>query len=249
MNIIELKNLGHRFGNGNFGLDGVNLSIKKGSFVVICGRNGSGKTTLLKHLNGLLFPDTGTVMLNGFSVAENPVKARQMAGMVFQDSDSQIVGETVYDDVAFGPENLNLNRLEIQKRVNKALKAVDMVDFAHRKTYLLSGGEKRRLAIAGVLAMEPVVIIFDEPFSNLDYPGVRQVVRQILTLHQKGHTIIVAAHDLEEFIRYADRLVIMDKGKVVKNCLPREIKEELETYGIKTPYALRTKNQKKPCLK
>jgi len=242
MNIIEIKNLYHRFGNGKFRLTGINLSIKKGSFIVIAGKNGSGKTTLLKHLNGLLFPDTGTIILNGFPVSQDPVKARQMVGMVFQDSDSQIVGETVYDDVAFGPENLNLNRPEIQKRVNRALKMVDMVDFADRKTHLLSGGEKRRLAIAGVLAMEPEVIIFDEPFSNLDYPGTLQIISHILELHKNGHTIIIAAHDLEEIIRHADRLVIMDKGKVVKDCFPFEVKENFEDYGIKTPYTFRTKN-------
>jgi biotin transport system ATP-binding protein len=239
MNIIEIKNLSHRFADGTLGLENVNLTIREGTFVIIAGQNGSGKTTLLKHLNGLLLPTTGTIRLAGLQVSKNLVKSRQMVGMVFQDPDSQIVGETVCDDVAFGPENLCLDRIEVKRRVFKSLKIVGLLDFEDQKPHLLSGGEKRRLAIAGILAMEPKVLVFDEPFSSLDYPGVKQILKQIVSLHRCGHTILVAAHDLEKVIAHADRLVIMKDGKVVKDGMPSQLIGELESFGIREPCASR----------
>lgn len=207
--------------------------------MVIAGQNGSGKTTLLRHLNGLLLPTTGTVRFAGAPVSDNLLEVRQRVGMVFQDADSQIVGETVYDDVAFGPENLCLERHEIKRRVARVLEIVDLLDFEDQKPHLLSGGEKRRLAIAGILAMEPKVLLFDEPFSSLDYPGVKQVLKQIISLHRLGRTILVAAHDLEKIIAHADRLIIMKDGKVVRDGLPDQLFGELETFGIKEPFASR----------
>jgi len=239
MNIIEIENLSHYFADGTCGLENINLTIREGTFVVIAGQNGSGKTTLLKHLNGLLLPTTGTVRLAGVPVSENLVKARQMVGMVFQDPDSQIVGETVCDDVAFGPENLCLDRSEVKRRVSRTLKVVGLLDFEDQKPHLLSGGEKRRLAIAGILAMEPKVLVFDEPFSSLDYPGVKQVLKQIISLHRSGHTILAAAHDLEKVIAHVDRLVIMKDGKVVKDGMPSQLLGELEAFGIREPCASR----------
>ena len=236
MNIIEIENLSHRFPDGTLGIDGINLTIQEGTFVVISGQNGSGKTTLLRHLNGLLLPDRGTVRLSGVSVSKDLVKARQIVGMVFQDSDSQIVGETVYDDVAFGPENLCLDRSEIKKRVYDALEAVGLTGLAEQRPHLLSGGEKRRLAIAGVLSMKPGVIVFDEPFSNLDYPGIKQLLEQVLSLHKTGHTIIVATHELEKVIAHADHLVIMKDGTVVRDGLPDEMVKGVEAFGVREPY-------------
>ena len=239
MNIIEIENLSHRFADGTVGLKNINLSIPKGAFVVIAGVNGSGKTTLLRHINGLLMPTGGTVYLSGMSVSENPARSRLMAGMVFQDADSQIVCETVFDDVAFGPENLRLEHDEIERRVVRALRTVGLIDHKDKSTYLLSGGEKRRLAIAGVLAMEPEVLLFDEPFSSLDYPGIKQVLKQIVSLHQSGRTIIVAAHDLENIIAHADRLVIMKEGSVVRDGVPAQLLGELEGFGVREPSASR----------
>jgi biotin transport system ATP-binding protein len=239
MKIIEIENLSHRFADGTHGLKNINLTIEQGTFVVIAGQNGSGKTTLLRHLNGLLLPTTGTVRLEGIPVPENLIRARQMVGMVFQDADSQIVGETVSDDVAFGPENLCLDRGEVKRRVARALDLVSLLDLKNQKPHLLSGGEKRRLAIAGILAMEPKVLVFDEPFSSLDYPGIKQVLKQIISLHQAGHTILVAAHDLEKVIAHTDRLVIMNDGKVVKDGLPGQLLGELEAFGIRQPCAYR----------
>jgi len=239
MNIIEIENLSHRFADGTVGIEGVNLKIREGSFVVIAGRNGSGKTTLLRHLNGLLLPTEGMVRLMDIPVEENLLNARQLVGMMFQDADSQIVGETVCEDVAFGPENLRLERIEINKRVNKALRVVGLQALADQRPHLLSGGEKRRLAIAGVLAMEPRVIVFDEPFASLDYPGVKQVLQQILDLHRSGHTIVVSTHDLEKIIAHVDRLIIMQSGKIVRDGSPLEIVGHLEAFGVREPCAYR----------
>jgi biotin transport system ATP-binding protein len=239
MNIIEVENLSHRFADGTFGIEDVNLKIREGSFVVIAGLNGSGKTTLLRHLNGLLLPTAGTVRLAGFSVEQDLLQARQLVGMMFQDADSQIVGETVHEDVAFGPENLRLDRGQVENRVQKALQAVGMSDFAHHRPHLLSGGEKRRLAIAGILAMGPRVIVFDEPFSSMDYPGVKQVLQHILALHQSGHTIIVTTHDLEKIIAHADRLILMHDGKIVRDGKPVEIMTDVEAFGVRKPCAFR----------
>lgn len=239
MHLIEIKDLCHRFPDGTQGLDHINLTVQEGEFVVIAGRNGSGKTTLLRHLNGLLLPDSGYVKVAGVSVSDDPIRARQMVGMVFQDADSQIIGETVYDDVAFGPENLCLKRSEINERVAMALKAGNLTDLADRRPHLLSGGEKRRLSIAGILAMNPKIVVFDEPFSNLDYPGVKQVLKQILFLHRSGRTILVTTHDLEKVLAHANRLIIMADGRIVRDGLPDQIVREAESFGVRQPYASR----------
>ena len=159
--------------------------------------------------------------------------------MVFQDADSQIVGETVYEDVAFGPQNLRLDHREIDRRVAGALKSVGLAEISKQRPHLLSGGEKRRLAIAGVLAMQPRVIVFDEPFSSLDYPGVRQVLQQILALHRCGHTIVVTTHDLEKVIAHANRLLLMHRGRVVRDGSPGEVMTEVENFGVRQPCAMR----------
>jgi biotin transport system ATP-binding protein len=235
MDIIEIENLKHRFADGTLGLDGINLKIRAGAFVVVAGPNGSGKTTLIRHFNGLLLPTDGCVKVAGVSVQKDLMRARRLVGMMFQDADSQIVGETVYGDVAFGPENLRLDHDQIPERVALALDVVGLKDFAEQRPHLLSGGEKRRLAIAGILAMEPRVIAFDEPFASLDYAGVKQVLRQILTLHQAGHTILVITHDLEKVLAHADRLIIMQKGKIVRDGVPAEIVGDIEPLGVRAP--------------
>ena len=235
MTLIEIKDLTHRFPNGAMGLDHIDLRVSAGEFVVICGPNGSGKTTLLRHLNGLLMPESGSVHISGLEVSKHVAAVRQMVGMVFQDADSQIVGETVFEDVAFGPENLFLTHDEIQKRVAHALSAVGMDHLADQRPYLLSAGEKRRLAIAGVLAMIPRVIVFDEPFSNLDYPGTQQVLGQILSLHKAGHTIVVATHDLPKVYAHADRMLLMREGRIVLDGEPDQLLSDLGAFGVEKP--------------
>ncbi|MCP4692452.1 MAG: ABC transporter ATP-binding protein, partial [Desulfobacterales bacterium] len=238
MSIIEIENLTHRFPGGG-GIEEINLTIDQGAFVVIAGENGCGKTTFLRHLNGLLSPTRGEVRLKGVPVTKNLARARQMVGMVFQDADSQIVGETVYDDAAFGPENLRLDRDEIRERVADSLNAVGLTHLSDHRPHLLSGGEKRRLAIAGILAMAPGIVVFDEPFSNLDYPGTKQVLTQIIALHQGGATILVTTHDLEKVLAHADRLIFMQAGKVVRDGAPRQIVKEAEAFGVRAPCAAR----------
>ena len=239
VDIITIENLSHRFADGRIGLQAIDLTIAAGSLVVICGPNGSGKTTLLRHLNGLLQPTTGRVTVDGVAVAADLRRARQRVGMVFQDADSQIVGETVYDDVAFGPQNLKLTRPEIDRRVRRALADVGLEGFADQSPHRLSGGEKRRLAIAGVLAMAPRVIVFDEPFSNLDFPGVKQVLGQIVALHRKGHTVLVTTHDIEKILPHAERLIVIQGGRIQRDGSPQALMTEVERYGVRAPCAVK----------
>jgi biotin transport system ATP-binding protein len=239
MNIIEIENLSCRFADGTLALDRINVSIPKGTLVVIAGCNGSGKTTLLRHLNGLLLPEQGRVTIAGVSVSRDVQRARRLVGMVFQDPDSQIVGETVAMDVAFGPENLRLDAAETNKRVAAALATVGLTELADQPPHLLSGGEKRRLAIAGILAMQPKIVAFDEPFASLDYPGTRQVLQEIIKLKQNGHTILITTHDLEKIVFYADHLIILQHGAIVREGLPEQILRDVEAFGVRQPCASR----------
>jgi biotin transport system ATP-binding protein len=176
----------------------------------------------------------------GLHVAKNLKRARQIVGMVFQDADSQIVGETVFDDVAFGPENLKLADEEVRRRVRESLEAMGLWHLKDRRPHLLSGGEKRRLAIAGVLTTRPEVLVFDEPFSNLDYPGVRQVLSRMLDLHKEGRTLVVTTHDLEKVVAHAGRLTIMQEGEIVRDGAPGQLAGEVETFGIRQPWSFKT---------
>jgi len=240
-NIVEITDLQHTFADGSRGLAEINLAVERGSFVVLAGKNGSGKTTLLRHLNGLLLPQNGQVRIDGRLITDNLTETRQKVGMVFQESDSQIVGETVYEDVAFGPENLGLPREEINQRVEAALKSVGLSHRRDSRPHLLSGGQKRRLTIAGVLAMQPLILVFDEPFSNLDHPGFQQVLRHIVSLHQQGITIILTTHDLEKVIVHADRLLLMQEGRILRDDRPDRLFGELETFGVREPCGSRYK--------
>jgi len=239
MSIIAIERLSHAFTNGQTSLTEIDLAVPQGQFVVICGANGSGKTTLLRHLNGLILPQKGRVLIAGQPVQTNLNRARQMVGMVFQEPDNQIVGATVAEDVAFGPENLGLTHLEIKRRVTECLTAVGLADFRHLPPQTLSGGRRRRLAIAGVLAMKPQIIAFDEPFSNLDYPGVRQVLEQMRSLHHSGHTLIVATHDIEKVIAHAQRLIVLDRGRIACDGPPDTVMHAVERHHVRRPCAHR----------
>ena len=233
--IIEVSHLSHRFSDGSIGIDDISLTIAKGEFVVVAGHNGSGKTTLFRHLNGLLTPGTGDVKVDGISVSADVLRARQMVGLIFQDADSQIVGETVYDDVAFGPENLCLSPDAVSRRVASALSAVGLEHLADRRPHGLSGGEKRRLAIAGILAMESQVLVLDEPFANLDYSGILQVLSRIVDLHRVGKTIILSTHDLDKTMGHAGRLILMKSGSIIRDGLFENVIRDVECAGVKMP--------------
>jgi energy-coupling factor transport system ATP-binding protein len=211
-------------------VDGVNLDIKQGDFVAILGHNGSGKSTLAKHLNALLYPTEGTVFVDGKDVKEpeNVWDIRQTAGMVFQNPDNQIIGQVVEEDVGFGPENLGVPTKEIWERVEESLKAVGMYEFRKNSPNKLSGGQKQRVSIAGIIAMHPKCIILDEPTAMLDPNGRKEVIRAARALNQvEGITVILITHYMEEVI-HADKVYVMDQGKVVMEGTPREVFSQVE---------------------
>lgn len=222
-NIIEIKNLKFEFNDSENGaekvIDDLNLSIERGSFTVILGHNGSGKSTLAKLLNGLLKPTEGTVLVNGIST-ENPdkeIEIKRTVGLVFQNPDNQLIASVVEEDVAFGPENLGLEPTEIRRRVDEALKSVDMYEFRDFAPNKLSGGQKQRVAIAGIIAMQPECIVLDEPTAMLDPSGRREVINTILRLNKEmGITVILITHYMDE-AEFADRVIIMDDGQIVKD--------------------------------
>lgn len=235
MVILETRNLTHIFPNGNVAIQDISLTMNAGEFIVMAGANGSGKTVFARHLNGLLKPTRGEVLLDGEPIRKNIVEARRKIGLVFQDPDRQIVGQTVAEDVAFGPENLNLPATQVEAVVQASLAAVGLSQFALQSPQTLSGGQKRKLAIAGILAMKPQIIILDEPFTGLDYPGVVQVLNQIVRLHKTGHTILLITHELEKVLAHANRLVIFYQGKLVEDGPPEAVIYRTERYGVRMP--------------
>lgn len=220
MSLLEVRNISYKFPDGTYALRNISLQVSEGEFIVISGRNGSGKTVFLRNLNGLYTPASGEIIINGVSVKDNPYKARQSVGLVFQDADSQIVGQTVSRDIAFGLENLKIQKYETKTRIRKALETMELEEHANQRARTLSGGEKRRLTIAGVVAMNPSIIALDEPFTNLDYPGVLQVLKILISLKKSGHTIIVVTHDLDKVLAYADRLVLFENGAIAADDRP-----------------------------
>ncbi|HCT37306.1 MAG TPA: ABC transporter ATP-binding protein [Firmicutes bacterium] len=235
MSILTTKNLTHTFPDGTTGIADISLQFGAGEFVIIAGANGSGKTVFIRHLNGLLTPTRGKVLIDGVPITKNITATRRKIGLIFQDSDSQIVGQTVAEDVAFGPENLNLLPSEVEQAVAEALRATGLEDLSGKDPRTLSGGQKKKLAIAGVLAMQPEILIFDEPFTGLDYAGVVQILQQIVQLHQAGHTILLVTHELEKVLAHADRLIILHQGKLVEDGAPQEVIYLAANYGVRVP--------------
>ena len=221
-------------------LDGVSLSIEKGSFVVILGHNGSGKSTLAKMFNAVLLPSGGTVYVDGMDTGNEELllEIRRRVGMVFQNPDNQIVANVVEEDVAFAPENLGVPSAEIRVRVDRALAAVGMEQFVQHAPHLLSGGQKQRIAIAGVLAMKPKCIVLDEATAMLDPIGRSEVLSTIERLHkQDGITVVLITHHMNE-AENADRVIVMNDGRLAMDGVPREVfsrKAELEKLGLTVP--------------
>ena len=229
--VIEIKNLHYTYpGDELESLCGVSLEIEKGSFVAVLGHNGSGKSTLAKHLNAILLPTEGEVLINGIDTADEDrlLDIRRTVGMVFQNPDNQIVANVVEDDVAFAPENLGVAPAEIRERVDKALKQVDMYEFKMHAPHLLSGGQKQRVAIAGVIAMEPEVIVLDEPTAMLDPKGRREVIETVTKLcREKGITVVLITHHMSECTG-ADRVIVMSNGHVVADGSPESVFSQVE---------------------
>lgn len=218
----------------------VNLQVEKGEFLVVLGHNGSGKSTIAKHMNALVIPSEGTVVVDGLdtSDAENVWSIRSKAGMVFQNPDNQLVATIVEEDVAFGPENLGVDPSEIRKRVDESLEKVGMIRYKKHAPHLLSGGQKQRIAIAGILAIQPQCIIFDEPTAMLDPSGRKEVLKTINDLNKKlGITIVLITHYMDEAAQ-ADRIIVMDGGSVMMEGTPREIfpqVERMKKIGLDVP--------------
>ena len=239
MNIIEAKKVLFEYirrdEEGNVegittAVDNVDLQIKQGDFVAILGHNCSGKSTLAKHFNAILYPGEGTVWVDGMDTQteENILPIRKEAGMVFQNPDNQIIGQIVEEDVGFGPENLGVETAQIWERVEESLKAVGMYEFRKKSPNKLSGGQKQRVSIAGVLAMHPKCIVLDEPTAMLDPNGRKEVIRAVRALNDvEGITVILITHYMEEVI-HADRVFVMDKGRIEIEGTPREVFSQVE---------------------
>ena len=224
-------------------LDGVDLSIDRGSFVVVLGHNGSGKSTLAKHLNAVFLPSGGKVWVDGMDTVDEELllEIRRRVGMVFQNPDNQIVANVVEEDVAFGPENMGVATEEIRRRVDNALKAVGMEAFVLHAPHHLSGGQKQRIAIAGVIAMEPDCIVLDESTAMLDPCGRREVLETVKRLNrEKGITVILITHHMDE-AAMADRVVVMEEGHVIMDGAPGDVLtrvEELRAVGLDVPHTV-----------
>ena len=224
----------------NRAIDGLDVDMEKGGFVAVLGHNGSGKSTFAKHINGLLMPTDGTVWVGDMDTKdeEHIWDVRKTAGMVFQNPDNQIIGNIVEEDVGFGPENIGVPTEEIWKRVEESLKAVGMTAYRLQSPGKLSGGQKQRVAIAGVMAMKPECIILDEPTAMLDPNGRREVIKTVHELNRaEGITVLLITHYMEEAID-ADRIIVMDGGRIVMDGKPAEIfsrVKELKAYGLDVP--------------
>ena len=245
MNIISFKNVHFTYpGDDQESLCGIDLDIAAGSFVAVLGHNGSGKSTLAKHMNAILVPDEGQVLIDGIDTAdeERVIDVRRTVGMVFQNPDNQIVANVVEDDVAFAPENLGVPPEEIRRRVDEALKQVDMYDFRMHAPHLLSGGQKQRVAIAGVIAMQPRILVLDEPTAMLDPQGRAEVIGTITKLcRENGMTVVLITHHMDECVG-ADRLIVMSNGHIVADGTPKYVFADvalMDREGLSVPATVR----------
>ena len=247
---IEVKNLTHIYMEGTpfeaRALDSVSLSIRDGEFIGVIGHTGSGKSTLIAHLNALDRPEPGTVFVNGMDLGAKDAdlaKVRRTVGLVFQYPEYQLFEETVAKDIAFGPRNLKLPEDEVQARVRRAMEMVGLAErYADRSPFDLSGGQKRRAAIAGVLAMEPSILILDEPAAGLDPVGRREMLDLVKRIHEAGTTVVMVSHSMDDVGRLCDRLIVLEHGHVAFTGTPAEVfchGDELRTIGLDVPECAR----------
>lgn len=239
--LIEVKDLSFKYEDEakKLTLKDVNLNVKRGEFVAILGHNGSGKSTLAKLINGQMAPTEGEIRVKGLKTTDEDhlLEIRKTCGMVFQNPDNQIVATIVEEDVAFGPENLGVPMPELRHRVDEALEIVEMSDYKRHSPALLSGGQKQRIAIAGILAMDPDCLLMDEPTAMLDPIGRKEIVDTMLKLNERGRTIVLITHFMDEAI-LADRVIVFNEGEIVMQGKPREVFSEFETIksnGLDVP--------------
>ena len=232
MKVIETKDITYEYPDGTKALETVNFIAEEGKIVALLGPNGAGKSTLFLHFNGILRPSSGTVVIDGENVNYNKkelMKIRQKVGIVFQNPDDQLFAPTVVEDVAFGPMNMGLPKDEVESRVKEALFRVGMEGFEKKPPHHLSGGQKKRVAIAGILAMKPKIMVLDEPTSGLDPKGASQILRLLYQLNTEGMTIVISTHDVDLVPIYASKVYIISEGKIIKQGTASEVFEDVKT--------------------
>ena len=224
--MLEARNITFSYDDGTEALNNVNLKVDKGDIVALLGKNGAGKSTLFLHFNGILRPDNGEIIIDEEKLKydkKSLIKFRQKVGLVFQNPDDQIFAPSVEEDVAFGPLNLKLPMEEVQKRVHEALERVGMVGFEKKAPHHLSGGQKKRVAIAGILAMKPEIMVFDEPTAGLDPKGASKIINLLKELNEQGITIIISTHDVDLVPQYANRVYVLHEGEIIGDGTARDI--------------------------
>ena len=232
MKVIETKDITYQYPDGTKALEEVNFNVEEGKIVALLGPNGAGKSTLFLHFNGILRPSSGTIIIDGEPVSYNKkdlMRIRQKVGIVFQNPDDQLFAPTVLEDVAFGPMNMGLSKEEVEDRVKEALIRVGMEGFEKKPPHHLSGGQKKRVAIAGILAMKPKIMVLDEPTSGLDPKGASQILRLLYKLNKEGITIVISTHDVDLVPLYASKVYIISEGKIIKEGTASEVFADVKT--------------------
>lgn len=243
--MLKVKDVFYSYDDGTTALNGINLEVKKGEIVALLGKNGAGKSTLFLQFNGILRPDSGEIFIEGRPLEYNKkslVNARQKVGIVFQNPDDQIFAPTVEEDVAFGPLNLKLPIDEVKKRVTDALRRVGMEGFEKKAPHYLSGGQKKRVAIAGILAMKPEIMILDEPMAGLDPVGAAKIINLLKELNEEGITILISTHDVNIIQDYVDKIFVINDGEIIGDGCPEDIfskKDLLKKAHLKLPIIAR----------
>ena len=232
MKVVETKDITYEYPDGTKALEKVNFNVDDGKIVALLGPNGAGKSTLFLHFNGILRPSSGSVFIDGEIVSyekKDLMRIRQKVGIVFQNPDDQLFAPTVLEDVAFGPMNMGLTKEDVEVRVKEALSRVGMEGFEKKPPHHLSGGQKKRVAIAGILAMKPKIMVLDEPTSGLDPKGASQILRLLYKLNQEGMTIVISTHDVDLVPLYASKVYIISEGKIIKEGTASEVFEDVQT--------------------
>ena len=232
MKVIETKDITYEYPDGTKALEEVNFNVEEGKIVALLGPNGAGKSTLFLHFNGILRPSFGSIIIDGEPVNYNKkdlMRIRQKVGIVFQNPDDQLFAPTVLEDVAFGPMNMGLSKEEVDDRVKEALIRVGMEGFEKKPPHHLSGGQKKRVAIAGILAMKPKIMVLDEPTSGLDPKGASQILRLLYKLNKEGITIVISTHDVDLVPLYASKVYIISEGKIIKEGTASEVFADVKT--------------------